>query len=92
MRKHAWVLIMVALSFWGCASFVSQYFKLGNQAEINKDWDRAIEYYEKAIADKPNEYSYKMSLNRVRMTASLVHLQSARSLARQGEQDAALIE
>ena len=92
MRKHAWVLIMVALSFWGCASFVSQYFKLGNQAEINKDWDRAIEYYEKAIAEKPNEYSYKMSLNRVRMTASLVHLQSARSLARQGKQDEALKE
>jgi general secretion pathway protein D len=92
MRKHAWVLIMVALSFWGCATFVSQYFKLGNQAEMNKDWDRAIECYEKAVADKPNEYAYKMALTRVKLRASFDHLQSARTLASQGQQDEALKE
>jgi len=92
MRKHAWALIIVAVSFWGCASFVSNYFRLGNQAEINKDWDQAIRYYEMAIADKPNEYSYKMSLARVRMTASLVHLRAARSLIVQGKKEEALKE
>ena len=92
MRKHAWVLIMVALSFWGCANFGSDYFRLGNEAEINKDWDRAIQYYEKAIVEKPNEYSYKMSLTRVRLTASLVHLRSARNVAVLGNKDEALKE
>jgi general secretion pathway protein D len=92
MRKNAWVLIMVAISFWGCATFVSQYFKLGNQAEINKDWDRAIECYEKAVADKPDEYAYKMALTRVKLRASFDHLQSARTLAGQGQQDEALKE
>jgi len=92
MRKHAWVLLLIALSFWGCATFVSQYFKLGNQAEMNKDWDRAIEYYEKAVADKPDEYAYKMALTRVRLRVSFEHLQVARNLAGQGQQDEALKE
>ncbi len=92
MRKHAWALVMLALSFWGCANFGPNYFRLGNEAEINKDWDQAIQYYEKAIVEKPSEYAYKMSLARVRLTASLMHLRSARNLAVQGNKDEALKE
>jgi general secretion pathway protein D len=92
MRKNAWVLVMLALSFWGCAGFGPDYFRQGNQAEIDKDWDKAIQYYEKAIADKPAEYSYKMSLARVRMSASMSHLQSARRLLAQGSKDEAVKE
>jgi general secretion pathway protein D len=83
---------MLALSFWGCANFGPNYFRLGNEAEINKDWDQAIQYYEKAIVEKPSEYAYKMSLARVRLTASLMHLRSARNLAVQGNKDEALKE
>jgi general secretion pathway protein D len=83
---------MVVLSFWGCANFGSHYFRLGNEAEINKDWDQAIQYYEKAIVQKPNEYSYKMSLTRVRLTATMIHLRTARGLAVQGNKDEALKE
>jgi general secretion pathway protein D len=83
---------MVALSFWGCANFGPHYFRLGNEAEINKDWDQAIQYYEKAIVEKPNEYSYKMSLTRVRLTANLMHLRAARNLAVQGNKEEALKE
>jgi len=92
MRKHAWALVMLALSFWGCANFGPHYFRLGNEAEINKDWDQAIQHYEKAIVEKPNEYAYKMSLARVRLTASLVHMRSARNFAIQGNKDEALKE
>ena len=92
MRKHAWALVMLALSFWGCANFGPHYFRLGNEAEIDKDWDQAIQHYEKAIVEKPNEYAYKMSLARVRLTASLVHMRSARNFAIQGNKDEALKE
>jgi general secretion pathway protein D len=92
MRKHAWALVMLALSFWGCANFGPHYFRLGNEAEINKDWDQAIQYYEKAIVEKPNEYAYKMSLARVRLTASLMHMRPARNFAIQGNKDEALKE
>jgi general secretion pathway protein D len=73
-------------------SFGPEYFKQGNEAEINKDWDQAIKYYEKAIAAKPGEYAYKMSLTRVLLMASLAHLRSARGLAVQGNKEEALKE
>jgi general secretion pathway protein D len=92
MKKHAWALLAIALSLWGCASFVSNYFKLGNQAESNKDWDKAIQFYEKAVLEKPNEYVYKMALARVRMTATMIHLRAARQLAVQGKKEEALKE
>ena len=83
MRKNAWAIIILSLSLWGCVNFGPQYFKMGNEAEINKDWDQAIQYYEKAIAEKPNEYSYKLSLMRVRTTASMSYVRSARNLVEQ---------
>ena len=92
MRKNAWALIIVALSFWSCVNFGPNYFKLGNTAEINKDYDQAIQYYEKAIVEKPNEYAYKMALARVQMMASLMHIRTARSLAAQGNKDEAVKE
>ena len=92
MRKNAWILIILSLSLWGCVSFGPQYFRMGNEAEINKNWDQAIEYYEKAIAEKPNEYSYKLSLMRVRLSASMTHLRSARNLVVQEKIQEALQE
>jgi general secretion pathway protein D len=92
MRKNAWTLIILSLSLWGCVNFGPQYFKMGNEAEINKNWDQAIQYYEKAIAEKPNEYAYKLSLMRIRMTASMSHLGAARDLVAQGNIQEALQE
>jgi general secretion pathway protein D len=69
--------------------FGPRYFKLGNEAEINKNWDKAIEYYEKAIAEKPSEYAYKMSLMRVRISASISHLRSARNFLEDGKTEEA---
>jgi general secretion pathway protein D len=92
MRKNAWTLVILPLLLWGCVSFGPHYFKMGNEAEINKEWDRAIEYYEKAIAEKPNEYAYKMSLMRVRLSASMSYLRSARNFVSQGSIEEALKE
>ncbi len=90
MRKNAWTLVILPLLLWGCVSFGPHYFQTGNEAEINKEWDRAIEYYEKAIAEKPSEYAYKMSLLRVRLSASMFYLRSARNFVVQGSIDEAL--
>ncbi|MBN2408309.1 MAG: hypothetical protein JXE07_01110, partial [Candidatus Aminicenantes bacterium] len=80
MRKKAWILIVQSVLLWSCVSFGPHYFRSGNEAELNKDWDRAIEYYEKAISEKPNEYAYKLALLRVRLSASMSYLKSARGL------------
>ncbi len=92
MRKRSLILIIAALSFWSCASFSSHYYNLGAQAEVNRNWDEAISYYEKAIAENPKDYTYKLSLTRVRISASLSHLQEARRLFRDGKKDEATKE
>jgi general secretion pathway protein D len=92
MKKSAGILIIIALSFWGCASFGNYYFRQANQAEINKNWDEAIKFYEKAILENPREYSYKLALTRARLSASLEHIGEARRLATQGKKEEALKE
>jgi len=90
MRKKSWLIIIIALFFWGCVSFGQQYYKLGNKAEMSKEWDEAIRYYEKAVQENPQEYAYKLALTRARFSASLFHLQEARRLAAQGDKDESL--
>jgi len=90
MKKHALLMIIIALFFWGCASFSSYYYKLGAQAEINKNWDEAISYYEKAALENPSEYVYKMALARVKFSASLSYLQEARRFIAAGKKEEGL--
>ena len=86
------------LSWWpsrsGAASnFGPHYYRLGNEAEINKNWDEAIQYYEKAIVEKPNEYAYKMALTRVRLIGQHDCISDpARKLVVQGKKDEAVKE
>jgi general secretion pathway protein D len=92
MRKPAWTIVIMILLFSACVSFGPHYYKLGNQAEINKNWDEAIKYYEQAIRENPKEYTYKMSLTRVKLAASLSHIKSAQELAAEGKKEEALKE
>ena len=42
--KRAVALIAIVGAFWGCAVLNNSY-KLGNEAEINKNWEEAIKLY-----------------------------------------------
>ena len=90
MKKIA-ILTVIALSFWHC-TMLSRSYQLGNEAAINKDWDKAIEYYEKALLEDPDNYVYRLALLRTRISASYVHLNKARRLASQGKKEEALAE
>ncbi|MBM3284674.1 MAG: tetratricopeptide repeat protein [Candidatus Aminicenantes bacterium] len=81
---------IIILAFWGCASFGPHYYKLGVQAEMSKNWDEAIEHYEKALQESPREYAYKVALARAKFSASLSHVQEARRFAAKGDRDNAL--
>ncbi|MEW5902268.1 MAG: tetratricopeptide repeat protein, partial [Acidobacteriota bacterium] len=91
MRKYSWAIIGLALLSWGCVNYSRFYYRLGNEAEINKNWDEAIKHYQKAIEEKPNDYSLQMALTRVRLSASLSHLREARRLAAQGQKEEARV-
>jgi general secretion pathway protein D len=88
MRKTTALAILVAWGAWACTVLSPQY-NLGVRAELNKHWEEAIAYYEKAIVENPREPLYRAALERVRYEASLFYLQEARLLGAQGKRDEA---
>lgn len=88
MKKISF-LILLTLTFIGCAMFSLNY-KLGNKAALNRDWDEAISYYEKAIVDNPTNSVYQLALLRTKIVASYDYLTRARELASQGKKEEAL--
>jgi len=78
--KKAGILAMIAFIGWGCATFSLSY-KLGTKAALNKDWDKAISYYERAVREEPGSPIYKTSLLRAKVAAAYFHLNKARELA-----------
>jgi len=90
MRKTTFLLI-ICLTLWGCATFSPSY-KSGAAAAINKDWDAAIEHFEKASLVDPNNSIYRLALLRARLSASTVHLQKARGLVYEKKLEEARVE
>ncbi len=90
MKKISLMLIVI-MTLWGCVTFSSTY-KSGAQAAINKDWDKAVELYEKAYKENPKNSVYRMALQRAKVSASLFHLYAARQLVRSDQKEEALKE
>ncbi len=90
MRKIALVMI-IALTSWACVT-LSLNYKMGTQAEMNKKWEEAVQFYEKASLENPREPVYRVALTRAMIGASLFHLQEARKLVAQGKKDEAKAE
>ncbi|MBN2206079.1 MAG: hypothetical protein JW742_01625 [Candidatus Aminicenantes bacterium] len=89
MRK-AVCLSIVLLGLWGCLALSSSY-RLGIEAEINRDWDAAIASYERAALENPREPVYRVALLRAKVQASLAAIYAARLQAAQGLKDEAAV-
>lgn len=83
--------MIIVIAFWGCM-VLSKSYRLGTEAAVNKDWDEAVKYYEKALVEDPDNSVYRLALLRAKIAASLSHLQEARQLASQGKEEEALTE
>ncbi|MFC2166561.1 cohesin domain-containing protein [Acidobacteriota bacterium] len=90
MKKISLVLVVI-MALWGCATF-SQSYKSGLDAAMGKDWDKAVELYEKAYAENPKNPVYRMALQRAKVSASLSHLYAARRLVSSDQKEEALKE
>jgi general secretion pathway protein D len=90
MKKTA-VIVTLALALWSCAP-LSRNYRLGTAAEMNKQYEMAIRYYEKAALENPKESVYRLALIRAKAAASLYHLQNARVLVEQGKKKEAETE
>jgi len=89
--KRTIVFCLFLLLLWGCST-LSQNYRFGTQAAMDKDWDEAIAYFEKAVLENPKNTYYRLALIRARITASQVHLTEARKLAMEGNKEEALQE
>lgn len=89
--KKSWILLTLVLVLWGCST-LSQSYKLGSEAVMNKDWEKAIQYFEQAALQHPGNSYYRLALIRAKVQASLEHWTKARNLIQEGKKEEALAE
>src|SRR5215469_2801460 len=64
----------------------------GKAAEAKKDWDKALENYEKALSEDPSEVIYQIAAEKARLQASQTHVDKGLKLRDEGQLGDALIE
>jgi len=85
------VLIVCAVLVTGCAKGNQQY-NAGSKAESLKDYDTALENYNKALQAEPNNTEYKLKAARARFEAAQWHVDQGRRLREQSNLELALGE
>lgn len=66
--------------------------KDGRLAEAKKDYDRALELYEQALATEPSDAGYILLTQRARFYAAQLHIEAGQKARTKGDLDLALAE
>jgi general secretion pathway protein D len=69
-----------------------QYFAEGARHEEKKEWDAALEAYQKALAQDPSDVAYQIATDKARVAAAFDHLEKGLKLRSQGQLGDALVE
>lgn len=69
-----------------------KFLKQGQRAEKQKDYDRALDLYDKAVATDPQEPAYLLPARRARQEASQQHLAVGEELLKQQKLEDALVQ
>jgi general secretion pathway protein D len=69
-----------------------KFFSQGRIEEAKKNWDTALEDYEKALAEDPAEIQYQMAVDKTRFHASESHVDKGLVVRGKGQLGEALIE
>ncbi|MBC7364950.1 MAG: tetratricopeptide repeat protein, partial [Candidatus Aminicenantes bacterium] len=90
--KFLWLLLgFLLINLAGCVTF-STYYKLGTEAEMSKNYDEAIKYYEQALLENPKESVYRLAYLRAKAAAAINSAEKARKLLAEGKKEEALAE
>jgi len=98
LRPKIWALCFVALVVFGfscdvaTAQSASTYFKRGQTAEAQEDYDAAYQNYQQAFKLSPTDVRYKAAYYRVRLSDSTMHVTKGRKLIVAGDLQGALVE
>ncbi|MGA3016919.1 MAG: cohesin domain-containing protein [Bryobacteraceae bacterium] len=69
-----------------------KYLAEGRAHEEKKEWDAALDSYEKALSEDPSELSYQIPAQKARFEASAAHVTNATKVRSQGKLGDALLE
>ncbi len=69
-----------------------RHLKQGRALEATRDYDKALEWFEKALAEDPSDAAYQMAVRRVRFQAGQRHVDEGQKLREQGKLEEALKE
>src|ERR1700688_3546884 len=64
----------------------------GRQAELKKQYDEALNFYEQALSDDPADIGYQLAMRRVRFQAGQIHVERGLKLRLNGKTAEALPE
>jgi general secretion pathway protein D len=70
----------------------SKYYRVGQQAEQRREYEKALESYSLALREDPSNPAYEMAARRLRFQVSQTHIGSAKKLRQNGSLDEALAE
>ena len=83
-------LALLSVILAGCATAAAM--RAGREADLSKDYDRAIVEYTKALREDPDNREAKQSLDLAKLRASLDHYARARRYEASGRLDESLVE
>lgn len=88
--------IMLGLAFSGVADARSRkgerLLRQGQQAELAKDFEKALDLFEQALSSDPRDAAYQMAVNRARFRAAQARVSSGQDLRKQGKLAEALAD
>lgn len=85
------IIPILAILLWSCATISVNYEK-GENELLNRNYEKAIFYFEKALKENPKSSLYRVALMRARYEGALYHLQKARVLRSEGKREEAIEE
>jgi general secretion pathway protein D len=91
-RRRAALALAAAAVLLLPACVASTSVRAARSAERLEDFDRAVVEYEKALRERPDDYTLRKSLERVKLRAAADHFMKGRRLAGAGKLDEALVE
>ena len=97
-KARIWIVFAGVLAFLcaGSAESFAQsaksFYKRGQDAEAREDYDGAYQNFQKAYTMAPKNEVYRTAYLRVRFTDAAMHITKGRTLAANGDEQAALVE
>ena len=77
-------LILVLLVISGCAAG-RQAYRQGIDAEVSRNYEQALAYYEEALSEDPGEIEYRLKVQQARFAAAYFHFDNGRRALDSGE-------